>query len=333
MYFILGLPVDYEITDEDLLVTLRGHNSKVEILTVPSFVACDLDTLFHVSNIIANVEKVADSLFRKFTKTMRSKSIPVEIDKKSLDYAIKTFKWQSRRFSDRTIGRLCDTLKESIESFVEAFNERKNEYEKTKKSLIDKIKDMEILAENYDFITEHFIVVLNGREGDFMKLMNEMYGSEEIHELILKDDENSLYKLFGVKSNSEEVKKMVTSRGFGYKQPVPIEIFQSKKIEREENKRKAHFAENNLELYLIANVDEIFTLFMHVKVLRVYVESVLLYGMGNYVFFYSQGRNTTRELTKIVSEWRFSKRINKDEIEEGSFAYVMIDDSVDDEIR
>lgn len=326
MYLLFGLPIDYDVSDENILVNLRQYNNAVEILSIPPFSVCDLDTLFHVSNTIANVEVAVNALFKNFITTMRKKGMSLEIDSKSYDFAVKSFKWQKMRFSNKSVSKICDSLKHTIESFSAAYNGRKNEYEKTKKYGIEKIKDMDILAEDYDFIAEHYILVVNSRENDFIELMKIQYGEEQIYELVLKDDENCLFKLFGVKSDTEEIKKMVSKNGFSYREPIPRAQFQKKKEEREENKKSAIFAVNNLELYLVANIDEIFTLFMHVKALRVFVESVLLYGMGKYVFFLSPSQGASRFLKKVVNGWKFSKRINREDMDDENYASVFIED-------
>lgn len=331
MYFLVGLPLDSEISDENIIVSLRAIYTKIELITVPSFSTCDLDTLFDVSSTIVNIEKMANTLFENFIKAMTEKNIPIEIDNKSFDYAVKSFKWQDMRFPDKTVGKICGSMKESIGNFTEAFSIRKGEYVRTKKSISDKIRDMDILANDYDFITEHYILIMNNREKDFIVLMHELYGDDEVYEVVLKDNENTLYKLISINSDPDEIKKTVSSRGFSYKQPISSELYYKKQAEREENKRKASYAEHNLELYLTANLDELFILLMHIKVLRVYVESVLLYGMGKYVFFIMQSHNPTRELKKIIMKYRFSKLINKEDFAKESFACVAIDGEIENE--
>lgn len=338
MYAITALPLDLEVSDEQLISAVRKKIAKSEIYHLPKFEIKNLDSLFKNSDELEILNKKIEDLFENFKKLLK------EHCNRDLmyDYKIKTFTWCSKRYDSEYIDDLFEIIQSKFLSFSQSFQQRVDQYDKLNKSIEQKkkeingnLKDIDLEIGNYEFLTEHLVVVPKSQQNEFLHFVDELQqtgnmvsGCEEV----LKDSENILYRMLGIKKYSSELKKMIGERGYIYKTGYCAEEYKKRQEKREIEKDELKNVKSNLTLFLSSNEDEFFSLMMHAKNLKLFVETLLLYGMGNAVFFCLNGKKerVLKEWKKIILDWKFSKRIIKKIDDEEMFPIVFIENDKED---
>ncbi|KAM0686111.1 hypothetical protein COBT_002669 [Conglomerata obtusa] len=340
MYIFTGLPIDTHLNTPDILALIRNHLPCTECIQIPSFPFEHLDSLLTVGDTLISLDTHATSSLKTYFSYFNKE---VLINAQTIDYSIKTFQWSHIKYEPQCLSTLLDKITKDYNNFKEVMGNRITLYEKAlktcdkaSKELLGALRDINIEMEEHDFIVEHYVIVPKGRIEEFQNTIKTIEKiCPETLEKSMSEKENVLFKVMGIKSAKDEVKKKIIEKGFLYKQALSKVGFEERKNENERIIAESDVIKNNFFIYLNTNVSEMFSIFMHIKVLKLYVECVLLYGIDKCVYFVSFGkkRKLICEWKKIVSEWRFSKRIDKNIKNENTYAYVFVNDFTKEEIE
>lgn len=172
----------------------------------------------------------------------------------------------------------------------------------------ESLRDLEIYTENHEMIRQHYFIA-NDKQNieQILKSIPEL--CVETLQLHLKTKHERLYSVFALEGQSEVVVDKL-SEHFEYKDTITKEEYDNKIDRITKNDNLLTITKNNLDLYLSTNYFEVLNVFLHVKLFRVYIESILHYGIGDIKIFVIE--NKISEWRKIIREWRFSRRLCKD---------------------
>lgn len=320
MYIIAGLPLDTQLDQASLLSSIRKRLPQSEIIDVPMFPVQHLDSLLESGDILQEIDQNLAQIIKNFFSYTKG---DVKINTQSVDFAIKTFKWSTTKYEPVCIKVITERIKKDVDNFKDVFTNRVEAYEKAKKlvdqankALTGSIKEVDIETADHEFLVEHCVIVNKNRITDFEKLLNscdKVISSSKV--ILLSEKESYLYKVYGLKSAADEVKKMLIDNGFSCKKCFNKEEYELRKSKNENVIKDSEIVKNNFLIFINTNISEIFSLFMHVKVAKLYVECVLLYGVKSCVYFVCTGKKgkILHKWKEIVSNWKFSKRLsNKD---------------------
>lgn len=344
MYIFVGLPLDKEMSEEELLIYIRMSKIEyTEILSVPTFPIVQFDNLLTIADTLESLAKSAESTFLEFIKQLSSfkDKDQITIESHSIDYAIKTFKWSANKYEVEDLNCIIEDLTKDYNFFKMSFENRKASYEKflrqcdtASKIIKGSIKDMELCIEEHEFLVEHYIIVPKNKKEAFIEDIIKIDKiSHETLEATVNDQDDILYKIYGLKSTEQEFIDEITELGYFYKRGFSEEEFKRRKAEKEKVLQEKGIQRNNLSIYYSTNINEIFSIMMHIKMLRLYIESVLTYGIGTMIFFVTMGKESKieREWRKIVGDWKFSRRLEKQDSSKVEFAHSFFENPFVDE--
>ncbi|KAM0675174.1 hypothetical protein GVAV_001517 [Gurleya vavrai] len=257
-------------------------------------------------------------MFKTFLSRCTSE---VFVNEQNLDYNVKTFKWSPSKYEPCCISKIAEKMEKDISLFKETMNTRFTNYEKACKTIEfafkenrGPLREIDIEMSEHEFLIEHYVIVHKARKKDFEKLIIKLEKlCQDTLEIVMTEHDNFLYKIVGLKSAKDEVKKTFLANGFFYKNALYKNDFDEKKKRNENIIAENEVIKNNFLIYINTNISDLFSIYMHVKILRLYIECVLLYGVNGCMYFVSFGKKKklTEKWTKIVNEWKFSSRIDK----------------------
>ncbi|KAM0676950.1 hypothetical protein BDAP_002543 [Binucleata daphniae] len=318
MYIFAGLPIDTPLEEAHLLSFIRKNLSQSEILNIPMFPVQHLDSLLESGDFLQETDDSLQQTMKTFFTYTKSEAT---INAQSVDYAIKTFKWSTTKYEPVCIKIIIDRIRSDVDNFKLVFANRVDLYEKAlkqveiaNKALNGSIKDVDVESVEHEFLIEHFVIVNKNRIKEFDKLLEScdkvIINTKTV---VLSEKDTLLFKVYGLKSAAEEVKKLIAGKGFVYKNSYNQKEFEERRTKNLNAINDCEIVKNNFQIFINTNISEIFSLFMHVKVVKLYVECVLLYGVKSCVYFVCVGKKSKilHKWKEIVSNWRFSKRLQK----------------------
>ncbi|CCD23710.1 H(+)-transporting V1 sector ATPase subunit C NDAI_0C00490 [Naumovozyma dairenensis CBS 421] len=311
-FILLSLPLNVKPvttpdldTDSWLQQNLLNGKALVSNFNVPEFKVGSLDSLIVDSEELKKIDTQIETSLSKIIEILNGlnesssnayRTLP--INNVPVPQYLENFQWQVRKFKlDKSIKELIDLISNEsaqLDTDVRAtftnYNnaktnlaaaERKKTGDLSVRSLHDIVKPEDFVL-NSDHLTTVLIAVPKNLKSDFEKSYERMTdnvvpGSAGI---IATDSEYILYNVHLFKKNAQEFVNVAREKKF-----IPREFNYSEELIDQLKKEhdSAASLEQSLRVQLVrlaktAYVD-VFINWFHIKTLRVYVESVLRYGL------------------------------------------------------
>jgi len=305
--FVISAPA--ETTKEEVVNSLRSKiagQAEIRPFRLPDFKIGTLDSLVVLSDDLNKYDQAFEAITVKIADNLKSLvhgdveqwKNNLIVDDKSVDNYLQGFQWNDMKYrTDKSLREICDIIVQDVNSIDSLMKSRMTKYNLIKsqltslqrkqngnlsvKSLVDIVK-----KEHFVLNSEYLITLIVAVPKSLIK---EWYASYETltsmvvprsSQLIAEDDEYGLFNVTLFQKVAEDFKKACRERKF----QVRDFTFDENKINQEQKDLAAISAEEKdqwqTSLRLCkANFGEIFSCWMHIKALRVYVESILRYGL------------------------------------------------------
>ncbi|KAK3984290.1 V-type proton ATPase subunit C [Cladorrhinum sp. PSN332] len=307
-YILVSLPL--RIFDDDPLTSLAGtvgrDNGEALPFTVPSFKIGTLDSLVQHADDLAKlngaceaaVGKVADSLKGLLDGDEAKAEQHKVVNDKPTDHYLRSFKWDKVRYRvDRPLGDLIDNLQRELQTIDNDVKGKFNQYNVAKTNLaalerkqtgnlstksLTPIVDPKLLVQDSEYLETHLIVVPTNARKDFLR------SYETIAPMVVprssvqvaQDDEFTLFAVTTFKKTSAEFlqkcrEQKWTPRQYKYVEGGKEE--EQRELDRVSKEAKKVWGEALLQGR--TGWSESVMIWAHVMTLRVFVETVLRYGL------------------------------------------------------
>ncbi|KAL9106384.1 MAG: hypothetical protein Q9227_008585 [Pyrenula ochraceoflavens] len=283
-----------------------SSNGTVQGLSIPEFKIGTLDALVQQADELGKLDnsssgvvaKIGDALNNILEGDKRKVAESKGVDDKPLDQYLRSFAWNKVKYrTEKTLAELIDMLQKEINSLDNDVRSKYNQYNSTRtnltalqrkqtgnlstKSLVT-IVPPSLLINESEYIETHLIAVPNQNVKEFLRnyeTISPMIVPRSATE-VQKDDEFVLYSVAGFKKHGPEFlnkcrERKWIPRDFKFKQGgAEEEKEELKRVEGEERKLWGEC----LRMCRTGWSDGM-SIWIHVIVLRVFVESVLRYGL------------------------------------------------------
>jgi len=360
-------------TREDTFNTLNNRTSVEEQLSVknykfqvPELKVGTLDTLMALSDDLHKVDTIVESTTRKIAQqlmdlvengTKAEKQEALTVNQNNVETYLTFFRWEEAKYPASTpLKTLVEVIQNQVLKLDEEVKTKSAEYnnmchallgEERKqggnlliKDLSDVVQKKHIIAES-EFMEGVFVCVPRNFSKnwlvDYEKLAELVVPRSG--ELIAQDSDYELYRVVVFKKSLDDFKraardKKYVVRDFTY-DPSRNPVEEKKRMEEEKEKVK-----RNLGRWCKTNFAEAFTAWIHLKAIRVFVESVLRYGLPTnfQAMLLLPQKNKTKNLRKVLNDL-YSHLTSKSvfsgkgemesEEEENFFPYVCLEVNLD----
>ncbi|ADM11185.1 vacuolar ATP synthase subunit C [Encephalitozoon intestinalis ATCC 50506] len=313
MFVLVGLPVEEDVPQptEDLIQEDYGVNCSR--ISLPSFTGVSLEGIVNQVERLNLLEKSCEGLFKTFMGYSRTCRIAKEVECDSIENAGNFLRWDNQNFPTNSIdkaillldgeyGRVYKAYEEKVEEFGDARKECEKLQKLTRGSLCD--INLNIIvgkAEKYEFLKVLYVVVQKSKSSEFNRVVEDSpHISGDAVEKINSDEDHNLFKIYILHQGEEEVRNMMHSEGFLIKD-LDDNMISSEEMITKRRKAEERFSavERLLTTFLQINLKEVLKILVHVKLLKLFVESVYRYGLPTeYMFFVTSG-----EKSNILSQW------------------------------
>ncbi|KAF8078381.1 hypothetical protein FPV67DRAFT_1571244, partial [Lyophyllum atratum] len=314
--WLIAVPNDGDA--EGLYQELRSkldHQSKSTGLSqfeIPSFKTGTLDGLISLSEEIPKQEAFFTATVAKTVDTLRSllNNDPVKLsqhvlvdEKRVDDYLLKGWKWDGGRYGvQKDLREIVESLGTEMTSIDNAMKAKLNNYNLVKGSLTQmqrkkmgnlSVRSLADVVSKEDFIhdSEYLETLLVAVPRALVKEWNAKYERlasmvvPRSSKLIASDDEYSLFAVVVFRRIHDELVQACRENKFILRDFV---FSEEELIKQREELETADTTEKELWTELLrlsrTNFSESFQLLVHLKVVRLFVESVLRYGLpANYL--------------------------------------------------
>lgn len=365
-YWLISAPK----TKEDTFNTLNNATTVEEQLSVknykfavPDLKVGTLDTLMALSDELNKVDLIVENATRKIAQQLMdlvdagSKNEKVEsllVNNNNVETYLTFFRWEEAKYPTSTpLRSLVEVIHSQVGKLDEELKVKSTEYNNICHSLLGEerkqggnllIKDLSDVVQKKHIIEEsEFMEVLfvcvpkvsaKNWAVEYEKLAKWVVPRSS--DLIAEDNDYQLYRVIVFKQSVDEFKhagrdKKYIVRDYKY-DPNHSAKEDKKKMEAEKDKLK-----KNLIRWCKTNFSEAFTGWIHLKAIRVFVESVLRYGLPtNFQAMLilphknklRQSRKTLHDLYgHLSSKSVFGK--NDEEEDEKFYPYVCLDVNLD----
>ncbi|KAL2042896.1 hypothetical protein N7G274_004656 [Stereocaulon virgatum] len=311
-YLLVSLPTSISPTNDhdEALTALRSavttDYGEVFPFRIPEFKIGTLDALVQQADDLAKLEagcegvvnKVGDSLKTILEGNEDKISQQKTVNDKPVEQYLKTFHWNKVKYrADKPLGEIIDTLQKEISSIDNDVKNKYNQYNQVKTSLtslqrkqtgnlsnksLTAIVDPSLIIQDSEYLETHLIAVPKQITKDFLKTYETLCPMivPRSAQLIDSDAEFALYAVTTFKKHSAEFihkcrESKWTPRDFKYKKDGRQE--EQKEVERMIKEEKKVWGEA-LRLGGTAWGEAVMA-WIHVLALRVFVETVLRYGL------------------------------------------------------
>lgn len=313
-YFLVSLPTQVSPSNErdEALTVLRSavstDNGTTYPFNIPEFKIGTLDALIQQGDELAKLEQGCEGVVSKVADSLRSLLEGDEeklqeqrvVNDKPVENYLQSFQWNKVKYrADKPIGELLDTLQKEIAAVDNDVKAKFNQYNSTKtslaasqrartgnlsqKSLTSIVNPKSLLApDQSEYLQQHLIAVPNQLIKDFLKSYETLADMvvPRSAQLLAKDDEFQLYAVTVFKKTSAEFihkcrERRYTPRDWKFNEGGrEAEDKELQDLEKEERKVWGEA----LRLGRTGYSDGVMA-WMHVLSLRVFVETVLRYGL------------------------------------------------------
>ncbi|KAI9879394.1 MAG: Vacuolar ATP synthase subunit C [Pleopsidium flavum] len=330
-YLLVSLPTSISPSNDhdEALTALRSAVSTdygtVYPFLIPEFKIGTLDALVQQADELARLEGVCEGVVGKVGDSLRTildgdedKIVEQKtVNDKPVDQYLRTFSWNRVKYrADKSLGDLMDSLQKEIASIDNDVKSKYNQYNQVKTNLtglqrkqtgnlstksLTALVDPALLIQDSEYLETHLIAVPNQITKDYLKTY------ERIAPMVVprssvridSDGEFTLYAVTTFKKHSQEFilkcrEKKWTPRDFHFTEG-------GKEAEQKEVERIAKDEERLWgEALRLSRTGwgESVMVWIHVLALRVFVETVLRYGLP--LHFVCGLVKTTQKLAKKV---------------------------------
>ncbi|KAI8630395.1 vacuolar ATP synthase subunit C [Xylariaceae sp. FL1651] len=300
-YVLISVPS----TIDSLKATI-ADNGTVVPFTVPNFKIGTLDALVQQADDLAKLDSACEALVAKVGDSLRSlydgddeKAAEQKmVNDKPTDQYIRSFAWNKVRYrADKPVGELVSNLQKELVTIDNDIKGKLNQYNQVKTNLqtlqrkqtgnlatrsLTPIVDPAVLVQDSEYLETHLIAVPINLRKDFIKTY------ETLTDLVVprsavqlaQDDEFILYAVTTFKKNGAEFQQKCreqkwTPRQYKYVEGGKEE--EKRELDRVAREEKKVWGEA-LRMTRTGWSESVM-IWAHVMALRVFVESVLRYGL------------------------------------------------------
>ncbi|KAI9882784.1 MAG: hypothetical protein M1823_005463 [Watsoniomyces obsoletus] len=311
-YLLVSLPTsispsnDREEAFTALQATISADNGTVSRFPIPELKMGTLDALVQQADELAKLDTACDGVVSKIGDGLRNilegdqEKINQQkaVNDKPVDQYLRTFTWNKVKYrADKPLSEISDMLQKEIVSIDNEFKNKFTQYTQVKTTLttlqrkqtgnlstrsLASIVDPSILIQSSEYLETHLIAVPNPLNKDFIKAYETIspmvVPRSSLH--ITSDEEYTLYAVTTFKKHSHEFiqkcrERRWTPRDFKYVEGGTEE--ERKEMERVNRDERRIWGEV-LRLGRTGWGDAVMV-WIHVLALRVFVETVLRYGL------------------------------------------------------
>ncbi|KAI0828383.1 ATPase, V1 complex, subunit C [Hypoxylon sp. FL0890] len=311
-YALVSLPLstfdtgDKQEALDSLKTTISPENGNVLPFPVPNFKIGTLDALVQQADDLAKlnpacegvVSKVSDSLRSLYEGNEDKASEQKMVNDKPTDQYLRSFTWNKVRYrADRPVGELIDILQKELATIDNDVKTKFNQYNQVKTNLaalqrkqtgnlatksLTPIVDPSLLVQDSEYLETHLVAVPTNLKKEYLK------SYETISPMVVprssiqvaQDDEFVLFAVTTFKKHSAEFQQKCrehkwTPRQYKYVEGGKEE--EQRELDRVTREEKKVWGEA-LRLTRTGWSESVM-IWAHVMALRVFVESVLRYGL------------------------------------------------------
>ncbi|KAI4198930.1 MAG: hypothetical protein LQ346_002659 [Caloplaca aetnensis] len=311
-FLLVSLPASISPTSDhdEALTALRSavtlDYGTVFPFTIPDFKIGTLDALVQQADDLAKLDVACEGVVGKVGDSLRTIlegdedkiSQSKTVNDKPAEQYLKSFHWNKVKYrADKPLGEIIDTLQKEVNSIDNQVKDKYNSYNSVKTNLtqlqrrqtgnlatkaLTNVVPPSLLIRDSDYLESHLIAVPRNLTKDFLRAYETLTPMVVPRSAvqIAADDEFTLYAVTTFKKHSQEFvhrcrESKWTPRDFKYKEGGKEE--EDKELEKvEKDERKIW--EQALRLGRTAWGEAVMA-WVHVLALRVFVETVLRYGL------------------------------------------------------
>ncbi|ORY66505.1 uncharacterized protein BCR38DRAFT_339095 [Pseudomassariella vexata] len=311
-YCLVSLPLnafdsgDKEEALEALQKTIESSNGEVVPFSIPDFKIGTLDALYQQAENLGKLNSACEGLVSKVGDALRTLNDDDQekiaqyklVNDKPTDQYLRTFNWNKVRYrADKPIGELVDNLQKELATIDNDIKAKLNQYNQIKTSYaalqrkqtgnlatksLTPIVDPSILVQDSEYLETHLIVVPTNVKKEFLQSYESLAPMVVPRSAmqVAQDDEFTLYAVTTFKKHSPEFLQKAreakwTPRSYKYVEGGKEE--EQKELDRVGREEKKVWGEA-LRLSR-TGWSESAMIWAHVLTLRVFVETVLRYGL------------------------------------------------------
>jgi len=304
LFWLVSVPSEGRVTPFDALSQSLRSDAEIHRFPVPELRVGTLDALMSLSDELVKYDSYVENVTKKIANQLLSlcdndtqAQSALAVNGASPTVYLTHFKWEEAKYPIRSslkeiteqimqqVSRLDEELKQKASQYIQIQNtvsaeERKASGNLLTRDLTDIVKPEHITESEY--LTTLFVAVPRS----FAKEWERTY--ETITDFVLprstkvvhEDNEYFLYTVTLFKKVAEDYKNLARDRKFTVREfKFNTDQLQSGK----ENKRKLSEEKEKIKTRLVlwakTNFQEAFIAWAHVKAIRVFVESILRYGL------------------------------------------------------
>lgn len=315
MYFFISLPVDSRASAVNLLTHLKKQHLDVFKLNVPINHWSSFGAMIELTEQLDGLSRQVFDLFNKLLTVdrdlVKSPSFVKNVD---LNNKIERFVWPSEKYPRAALGDMFEMFVDELALIRKNFELRSANYDRSKRKMVDikkrkngTLKEVDlanIVEENEDFEFLAYFYVLMDR--------NRRFEDEDIEDLIYVkevagDEEQHLVQFLGLRSKREQIEKQLVERKYTVKHFEHFDEDVDRIAIDFSVVEKGYFT--FIDTYLL----ESFDLLLCVKLTKLYVDSVLQYGLPNsYIFLGLKDKSmdgVVKKWIKALKNFDFGNRV------------------------
>ncbi|KAJ2574534.1 Vacuolar ATP synthase subunit C [Coemansia sp. RSA 1807] len=306
LYWLLSVPAhgDGHVAWRD--VKSRVGDSEVYDFMLPTLKIGTLDTLVQLSDELAKHDTAYESTVGKFIDTLRTLTQAstnelqsmLTVDEKSVDQYIRTFSWNNAKYrSDRALPEIISQIGESMHAIDAQLKTKMTQYNAIKNSLATirrkqtgnlSVRSLNGIVKRSDcipdseFLQTVFVAVPQTLTRDWINSYERLTDKvvPRSSAKIASDSEYTLYSVVVFKRVLDEFANKARDMRFAVRDFVYDEAaMEHDRVQALEVVEQEEEVLDNICEWLKGSFGDALTAWMHVKALRVFVESVLRYGI------------------------------------------------------
>ncbi|KAJ2617694.1 Vacuolar ATP synthase subunit C [Coemansia sp. RSA 1365] len=281
-------------------------DSEIHDFLLPALKIGTLDTLVKLSDELSKHDTVCEATVTKFIDTLHSLTdvtnkalaASLQVDGKSVDQYVKTFSWNNSKYrSDRTLPEIVAQIAESMGTIEHQLRTKLTQYNAIKNSLatvkrkqtgnlsvksLNGIVSREDCISQSEFLQTVFVAVPRNLTKDWKNSYERLTDMvvPRSSKKISEDSEYVLYSVVLFKRVIDEFSNKARDMRFIVRDFVYDEEAMAKdRAMAEEVIEQEEDLLDNISEWLKGSFGDVIAAWIHIKALRVFVESVLRYGI------------------------------------------------------
>ncbi|KAG2429226.1 hypothetical protein HXX76_010996 [Chlamydomonas incerta] len=289
----------WELLQEKTSAAALGSNYKLEI---PDLRVGTLDSLMALSDELSRTSTMMEAVVNKVKRQVNDAAgakglVGLKVEGMSTESYVQRFKWDEAKFpARRPLKETVDRMQELVSRIEDDLKVKASEYNNLKSQLNQitrkaqgslAVRDVSTLVKPAQVIdTEHlttlFVIIskfsLKEWEEGYEKMCNYVVPRSSTH--IAEDNDYSVVSVMLFKRVLDDFKAAARSKGYQVREyHAPAEGAELTTAQAEQLKKDVEQKKNALEQWCKTAYGEAFSCYMHVLVVRLFVESILRYGL------------------------------------------------------